>query len=198
MGEWHIVGGMSSTPLIQSLLRASATIKSALADDAPFLGAVERLAARLRQVILDGGTIYSCGNGGSSCDAMHLTEELVARYKRERPGIRAMHFGDTGTVTCWSNDYEYESVFARYAETFCAEKDCLIAISTSGRSRSVNRAVEVAKKRGCFTAALTGKGGGELAPLVDLALVVPSEETERIQEAHITIIHILLELLETA
>jgi D-sedoheptulose 7-phosphate isomerase len=182
---------------IASLLSDSASLKATLAKDAGFNAALAASAQRLADCAKKGGTIYACGNGGSSCDAMHLCEELVARYKRNRPGIKAMHFMDPGVLSCWGNDFSFDSAFARYAETFCSSQDVLVAISTSGNSKNVLAAVEAAKAKGTFVIGLTGKDGGKLASLADIALVVPSQTTERIQEVHITCIHIWCELMET-
>jgi len=183
--------------LITSILNDSATLKASLATNAAFTSAVGAAAKRLAECAKSDGTIFACGNGGSSCDAMHLCEELVARYKRNRPGIKALHFMDPGVLTCWGNDFSFEDAFARYAETFCSAKDVLVAISTSGNSKNVLRAVEAAKAKGTFIIGLTGKDGGQLAKLSDIAIVVPSSTTERIQEVHITCIHIWCELMET-
>lgn len=182
---------------IASLLSDSATLKATLAKDAAFNAALAASAQRLAECAKSGGTIFACGNGGSSCDAMHLCEELVARYKRNRPGIKAMHFMDPGVLSCWGNDFSFDTAFARYAETFCTPQDVLVAISTSGNSNNVLAAVEAAKAKGTFVIGLTGKDGGKLATLSDIALTVPSQTTERIQEVHITCIHIWCELMET-
>lgn len=183
---------------VAQILTDSAALKGALATDARFLEGVSQSCELLYNSIKNGGTIFACGNGGSSCDAMHLVEELVARYKRNRPGIKAMHFMDPATLTCWSNDFSFEDAFRRYAETFCSEKDVVVAISTSGHSKNVLHATHAAKSKGAKVVGLTGKDGGALAPLCDVALVVPSSATERIQEAHITVMHIWCELLETS
>lgn len=183
--------------IIKDILLASSSLKSALAADAKFLSLVSEAAEQLAKTVKSGGTIYACGNGGSACDAAHLSEELVARYKRERPGIKAMHFGDPGTLTCWGNDYDYATAFERQAQTFCAANDTLVAISTSGNSANILKATAAARAKGCRVIGLTGKDGGKLKDACDFAIVVPAKETERIQEAHITIIHIWCELLET-
>jgi len=188
--------GMQST--IRACLTRSAEIKSAIAGDAALTAGIERAAGTLLATIRAGGTIYSCGNGGSACDAMHFTEELVARFKRERPGIRAVHFHDPGTLTCWSNDYSFETVFERQVKTFCGPHDTLVGFSTSGNSGNVVAAVQAARALGTRTIGMLGRQGGRLAPLCDIPLIVPAEETERIQEAHITFVHILCELIETA
>jgi D-sedoheptulose 7-phosphate isomerase len=182
---------------IASLLSDSATLKASLAKDPIFISAIHESAKRLAECSKNGGTIFACGNGGSTCDAMHLCEELVARYKRDRPGIKAMHFMDPGVLTCWGNDASFEDAFNRYAETFCSSKDVLVAISTSGNSKNVLAAVETAKAKGTFVIGLAGKDGGKLSRLADLCVVVPSQATERVQEVHITCIHIWCELLET-
>jgi D-sedoheptulose 7-phosphate isomerase len=183
--------------IIASILKDSAANKAALAVDPDFLAVVERAAKELKAVAARGGMVYLCGNGGSACDAIHFCEELVARFKRERPGMRAMHFMDPGVLTCWANDYDYESVFKRCVETFCGPADILVAFSTSGNSKNILQAVEAARTKGCFSLALTGRNGGQLAAMADLSLVVPAKETERIQEVHITLVHILCELMET-
>ena len=182
---------------ISQLLSDSANLKAALSKDEKFVEGISRSCAILNDTIRQSGTIYACGNGGSTCDAMHLVEELVARYKRERPGIKAHHFMDPSVLTCWSNDYSYEDAFRRYAETFCGVNDVLVAISTSGNSKNILQAVTAAKSKGTKVIGLAGKDGGELSKVSDVALVVPGSFTERIQEVHITIIHIWMELLET-
>ena len=182
---------------IAQLLKDSAALKSTLAADAAFTDAISTSAGLIFESISRGGTLYVCGNGGSACDAMHLVEEMVGRYKRKRPGLRAQHLMDPSTMTCWANDEAFDDVYRRSVEVFCTDRDILVAISTSGNSKNILKAVEEAKRRGTKVIGLTGKDGGALAQLSDVALIVPSPLTERIQEVHITIIHIWLELLET-
>lgn len=182
---------------IATILNDSAALKASLATNPAFISAVGAAAKRLAECAQGGGTIFACGNGGSTCDAMHLCEELVARYKRNRPGIKALHFMDPGVLTCWGNDVSFEDAFARYAETFCSAKDVLVAISTSGNSKNVLKAVAAAKAKGTFVIGLAGKDGGQLASVSDISIVVPSSATERIQEVHITCIHIWCEIMET-
>ncbi len=181
----------------QRYLNDSANIKLAMSADNKLLEQISSIARECRQRLAKGGTVYTCGNGGSTCDAMHFSEELVARYKRERAGLRSMHFMDASTITCWSNDYSYETAFARSAETFCTPSDILFGFSTSGNSKNVLNAMAAAKKKGAFTVALTGKDGGELKSASHICIIVPSNETDRIQESHITIVHILCELIES-
>ena len=186
------------TKAIAKLLADSAAAKTRMAQDQGLLKAIEQAANQMIRSIKAGGTVYSCGNGGSACDSMHLSEELIARFKLDRPGIRAMHMHDPGVLTCWSNDYEYASVFERYVKTFCGSKDVLLAISTSGNSPNILKALQAARACGTFSIGLGGRNGGALKDSCDLAIVVPAQETERIQECHITVIHILCELIESS
>ncbi|HEX8212363.1 MAG TPA: SIS domain-containing protein [Longimicrobium sp.] len=181
--------------LIRDALDESARVKLALRGQAP---QVLRMADAVADAFRAGNRLYACGNGGSACDAMHLVEELVARYKRERPGLPAHHLIDGPTLTCWANDYDWDSVFQRQVEAMVRPGDVLVALSTSGNSTNVIRAVEAAEARGAVTVGLLGREGGRLAGLCTHALVVPAQATERIQEAHITIIHLLCELVERA
>jgi D-sedoheptulose 7-phosphate isomerase len=179
--------------VIRDALEESARVTLALREMAP---AVLRTAERLAEAFRAGNRLYACGNGGSACDAMHLVEELVARYKRDRPGLPAHHLLDAATLTCWSNDYEFATAFRRQVEAMVRPGDVLVAISTSGSSANVLAAAQAARERGAVVVGLLGRGGGAIAPLCDEALVVPSDATERIQEAHITLIHLLCELVE--
>ena len=179
--------------VVTDALEESARVKRALRDLAPEIVGV---AARVAEAFRDGRHLYACGNGGSACDAMHLVEELVARYKRDRPGLPAHHLLDAATLTCWSNDYDFEGVFARQVQAMMGAGDILLALSTSGNSPNVVRAVEAARERDALTIGLTGRDGGRMREICDISLVVPAEATERIQEGHITIIHLLCELVE--
>src|SRR5690606_6603431 len=118
---------------IRSALDESARVKEAMKEQAP---QIQRIAARLAATFREGGRLYACGNGGSACDAMHFVEELVARYKRDRPGIPAHHLLDAPTLTCWSNDFDYSTAFRRQVETLVTPRDVLVAISTSGDSKN--------------------------------------------------------------
>lgn len=179
--------------IIASALEESARVTLALRELAP---AVMRAADRMAAAFRAGNRLYACGNGGSACDAMHLVEELVARYKRDRPGLPAHHLLDAPTLTCWSNDYDFATAFRRQVEAMGHPGDVLVAISTSGGSANVLAAVEAARERRMVVLGLLGRDGGAIAPRCDEALVVPAQATERIQEAHITLIHLLCELVE--
>ncbi len=142
------------------------------------------------------GRMFSCGNGGSMCDAMHFAEELTGRFRKERRPLAAMAINDPSHLTCVSNDYGYDVVFSRYIEAWGNPGDVLLAISTSGNSSNVILAVIAAKKKGMKVIGLLGKGGGKLKDLVDVSLVVESEVSDRIQEIHIKCIHIFIEGIE--
>jgi D-sedoheptulose 7-phosphate isomerase len=142
------------------------------------------------------GRMFSCGNGGSMCDAMHFAEELTGRFRKERKPLAAMAINDPSHLTCVSNDYGYDVVFSRYIEAWGNTGDVLLAISTSGNSPNVLLAAEVARKKGMKVIGLLGKDGGKLKNLVDVALIVDSPVSDRIQEVHIKCIHIFIEGIE--
>ena len=174
-------------------LSESARVKQELIHQSEHIRAV---AGRLVETFRAGGRLYACGNGGSACDAMHLVEELVARYRKDRPGLPAHHLMDPATLTCWSNDYEYATAFRRQVETFVGPGDVLVAISTSGNSPNVLLAAETARARGAWVLGLTGRTGGRLAGFSSELVRVPSDDTARIQEGHITLIHLWCDLLD--
>ena len=181
---------------IRQILMTSAAIKQKMADDPEMLKRITTAAEKILAVVRKGGTIFICGNGGSASDAMHFYEELVGRYKGERRGTKAMHFMDPAYLTCWANDYDFETVFSRQVETFCTAQDLLVLISTSGNSKNIIKAYEAAQRKSCPTLTLTGKDGGKMANLSSDCIVIPTTQTERVQEAHITLIHIFCEMIE--
>ena len=147
--------------------------------------------------LANGNRIYSCGNGGSMSDAMHFAEELSGRYRKNRKGLSATAISDAGHITCVANDYGYEFIFSRYLEAHGRPGDCLVAISTSGKSKNVLKAAEYAKSIGMKVISLTGAADSPLGQLVDLDLCAGSSDfADRVQEIHIKMIHILLELVE--
>lgn len=153
----------------------------------------------LAERAMHGNLLMFCGNGGSAADAQHLAAELVVRLRGavNRPALPAISLSaDSSILTAGGNDFGYEQVFARSVEAFGKAGDCLIAITTSGNSPNVLRAVEVAKKRSVHVIGLLGNGGGVIAPLCDVAVVVPSAVTARVQEAHILVGHIWCEMIE--
>ena len=147
--------------------------------------------------VKNGGKIIACGNGGSLCDATHFAEELTARFRGNRRPIPAIAINDPAYLTCALNDFDPLDIFARYVEGVGNSGDILLAISTSGNSENVLRAVNAAKKKGMKIVALTGKGGGKLANLADVEIRAPmSKYSDRAQEIHIKAIHILVECIE--
>ncbi|MDD5567841.1 MAG: D-sedoheptulose 7-phosphate isomerase [Candidatus Omnitrophica bacterium] len=147
--------------------------------------------------IKKGGKLIVFGNGGSASDAQHITAELVGRFKKDRPALAALALTtNTSIITALANDFGYETVFSRQLEALAGKQDVALGISTSGKAKNVALGFKQAKKMGLKTIALTGGDGGELVKLADVSLVVPSAITARIQEAHITIGHIVCELVE--
>jgi D-sedoheptulose 7-phosphate isomerase len=161
------------------------------------LGEIERAGALISATLNQGGKILLCGNGGSAADSQHIAAELVGRYELHRRAWPAIALTtDTSALTALSNDYGYEDVFARQVEALAKPGDLLLALSTSGTSANVIKAAETARRIGCKVIALTGAVGEPLASLCDLAVVVPSMRTSRVQEAHITIGHLWCELID--
>jgi D-sedoheptulose 7-phosphate isomerase len=147
--------------------------------------------------ISSGHKLLFCGNGGSAGDAQHLAAELVGRLVRNRRALPGLALStDSSALTCIGNDFGFDEVFARQVEGLGQAGDVLFAISTSGRSRNVTRAVQVAREQGMATVGLLGRDGGELAGLVDIPIVVPAQDTARIQEAHIFIGHVICAEIE--
>jgi len=161
------------------------------------VGPITALAERAFRLLSDGGTVFWMGNGGSAADCQHLAAELVGRFQRERPGLASIALTtDSSILTSIGNDYGFDHVFARQVEALCQPGDLLVGLSTSGNSANVLRAMEVARALGVERAGLTGGTGGRLCGLVDCCLVVPSQSTARIQEAHVLIGHLLCDLVE--
>ena len=179
-----------------ALDEAAAALDRLRADDAT-LAHIEQAGGLLASVFAAGGRAYSCGNGGSMCDAMHFAEELTGRFRDDRPGYAALAISDPGHLTCVGNDYGYEQVFARYLRAHGRAGDVLLAISTSGTSRNVVAAAQAAKELDMRVIALTGRAGSALVDLSDIAIVTPGGRfADRVQELHIKVIHILIELVE--
>jgi D-sedoheptulose 7-phosphate isomerase len=182
------------TLLAQSLQEHLSTIQQLLASK---LAAIEATGNLICETLFSGHKVLLCGNGGSAADAQHIAAELVGRYEEQRRAFPAIALTtDTSALTAVSNDFGYEEVFARQVQALGGKDDLLIAISTSGRSPSVTKAAKVARDVGCRTVALTGMTGEPLASTCDLAVVVESDRTARIQEAHITIGHLWCEMVD--
>jgi D-sedoheptulose 7-phosphate isomerase len=186
---------LTATELLQrSLAEHVEAVQATLASQ---LNAIERAGALLGRTLRQGNKVLLCGNGGSAADAQHIAAELVGRYELHRRAWPAVApTTDTSALTALSNDYGYEEVFARQVEALAVREDLLVAISTSGASVNVIKAVKKAREIGCQTIALTGAGGEPLASLCDVAVVVPVGRTSRVQECHITIGHLWCELID--
>lgn len=161
------------------------------------LRSIERAAELLVESFENKGKAFSCGNGGSMCDAMHFAEELTGRYRKNRPGIAAISISDASHISCVANDFGYDHIFSRYIESHGREGDVLLAFSTSGKSPNVIKAAEAAKALGVKVVALTGKPGSLLEGLADVCICAPGGDfADRVQELHIKVVHILIELVE--
>jgi len=168
-------------------------------DDPRNLAAVETAAEHLIASLRSGHKIISCGNGGSMTDAMHFAEELSGVFRDKRPAIAALSISDPSHITCTANDLGFDSVFSRFVEGIGQEGDALLAISTSGNSMNIIKAVEAAREKGMKVVGLTGKTGGLLAGMADAEIRVKGKKhSDRIQEVHIKILHILVLLIEKA
>lgn len=182
--------------VVAALRQAQAALASLLANDGA-LADIESAAALLVRTFEQGGRVYSCGNGGSMSDAMHFAEELTGRYRANRAGLPAQAISDVGHLTCVANDFGYDQVFSRYVLSHGRTGDCLLAISTSGKSANVVNAAVAAKERGMTVVALTGVPTSVLGASADVCIATPGGEfADRAQELHIKVIHVLLELIE--
>ncbi len=183
--------------LVLDRIQRSIDVKQALLLDATFRELVAQAAMQIVKSLRAGGKVLFFGNGGSAADAQHLAAEFTGRYLKERRALPALALhGNSSAVTAIGNDYGFDLVFARQMEALGKEGDVAVGISTSGNSRNVLRALEVAKARGIYTVALTGASGGLMKKLADCTLCIPSEETPRIQECHILTGHIICEIAE--
>jgi D-sedoheptulose 7-phosphate isomerase len=184
-------------PVVTALRQAQEALAQLL-QDGETLDRIARAGALIAATLRSGGRVLSCGNGGSMCDAMHFAEELSGRYRLDRPAYAAVSISDPSHLSCVGNDYGYEQVFSRYVEAHGRSGDVLLAISTSGGSANVVRAAQSARERGVKVIALTGRKGSKLEGLADIALATPGTSgfADRVQELHIKVIHILIELVE--
>lgn len=181
-------------PSLSQSLAEHQAIFGRLADLAP---SIERAGDLISSALSAGGKLLLCGNGGSAADSQHIAAELTGRFVKDRRPLAAIALTtDTSALTSIANDYSYDEVFSRHVIALGRAGDCLLAISTSGNSRNVIRATEVARAAGIRTVGLLGRDGGKLLGLCDAAIVVPSATTARIQEAHIFIGHVLCGMIE--
>lgn len=169
-----------------------------LSKNEDFASKVEKAIEIFSKALKDQKKIITAGNGGSICDAIHFAEELTGRYCKDRPSLPAIAITDPGHITCTGNDYGYDAIFSRYIEGLGTAGDIFLGISTSGNSKNIIRATEMAKQKGMTVIGFLGKDGGQLKEIVDLPIIVPSSKTERIQEIHTKLVHICIEGIEKA
>ncbi len=188
---------MKMKELIKERIQDSINVKMGLLGNEKLLNTVENLADEIVKAISSGHKLVLCGNGGSASDALHFAGEIVGRFQKERDAWSAVVLNaDVATLTAIANDYGYDDAFARQAQGHCNPGDVFIGISTSGNSENVYRAADIAKKKGCVTAAFLGKDGGKIGKQVDYPIIIPCNTTARVQESHIMIIHIMCEIAE--
>ena len=184
------------TSIIQEELDTYSRVAQVFASDPENARKVETLARVCAESVRNGGKILAIGNGGSCADSVHFCEELTGRYRDDRDPIPAIACSDAGHITCVGNDYGFEQIFSRWVYGLGNAGDVLVALSTSGNSANITRAVDVAKANGLHVATLLGKGGGKLAGAGDTEWVVPGETSDRIQELHMLILHALVGAIE--
>ena len=185
--------------IVAENIKASLEVKQAMLRDADLLTKIAEAGQLLAEALGRGQRAFLAGNGGSAADSQHIAAELVGRYKLERKGLPVLALTvNTSCLTAIGNDYSYEAVFARQVEALASEGDVVIGISTSGHSKNIVSALRTARQIGASTIAMSGRKGGRICQFADVSLCVPSEDTPRIQEAHIVMGHILSEIVETA
>jgi D-sedoheptulose 7-phosphate isomerase len=184
------------THIIASLTESRSAL-DAFMKDGLAVPAIAHAGRLLVETFNNGGRVFSCGNGGSMCDAMHFAEELSGRYRNDRKGLPAVSISDPSHLSCVANDMGYDQVFARYLEAHGRSGDCLLAFSTSGTSANVVAAAEYAKANDITLIAMTGRPGSPLSLLADVEICAPGGKyADRVQELHIKVVHILIELVE--
>lgn len=182
---------------ILDALKQSQIMLSRFMENEKNIEKIEKAASLFIECLKQGNRIFSCGNGGSMSDAMHFAEELSGRYRKNRPGLSAIAMSDPTHITCVANDFGYEFIFSRYLEANSRQGDCLLAISTSGKSENILKAVEYAKSNKLKVISLTGVSGTMVGNGADVDICVGfSDFSDRVQELHIKVIHLLVELVE--
>jgi D-sedoheptulose 7-phosphate isomerase len=180
---------------VKQFLKTSGDLKYQVAET--LSGEILHAAHAIRDIISAGGKLLLMGNGGSAADSQHIAAELIGRFKKERKAIPALALTvDSSSLTALGNDYGFESIFSRQVEALANPNDAIIGISTSGNSKNIIRALNLAREIGAKTIGLMGNNGGVMKDCVDIGIIVPSNDTARIQEVHITIGHIICEIIE--
>ncbi len=183
--------------MVKNYFQESIDLKKALLENTSFIEIVNQSINLLINCFQGGNKVLVAGNGGSASDAQHFVGEIVCKFKRERKGYPAIALTtNSSVITAWSNDYDFKSVFARQIEALGNKNDVFIGISTSGNSESIINGVQKAKEMGLKTICLLGKDGGKLKNSADINIIVPSDNTPRIQEVHILLLHIIAEEIE--
>ncbi len=188
---------MNNNDFIYDHLKEASDVLASFISNPENISKISEAGEVMVKALKADGKLFSCGNGGSMCDAMHFAEELTGKFREDRKSIAATAISDVGYMSCVGNDYGYDHVFSRYLEGWAKSGDVLLAISTSGNSKNVLKAAEVAKQLGVKVVSLTGKDGGKLSELSDVEIRVPhSGYADRIQEIHIKVIHTLIDYIE--
>ena len=185
-----------SQELIQSSLSEAQVLLNQFIEDPNTIGTMISIAETMESIFEKRGRIFVCGNGGSMCDAMHFAEEWTGRFRKDRDPMPVIALSDPSHLTCVANDFGFESVFSRPIQALGHSGDLLIAISTSGNSENVIKAAQVAKLQGLFVFGMLGQDGGRLKFECDQYLIVPGITSDRIQEIHMLVFHILIEAVE--
>ena len=181
---------------VEMSMKESAENFAIFTNDKRNIKIIEQISSTIAKAFETGNKVLICGNGGSSTDAMHFAEELTGKFRKERRALPAIALTDPSHITCVANDYGFEEIFARGVEAYGKEGDVLIAISTSGNSQNVNNAVKIATDRKMITFGLLGKNGGKLNEKCNFQIIAPGNTTDRIQEIHIAVLHIIIETIE--
>ena len=188
---------MNFSKLIKEELYEAEKLLTKIINQPAMINNINHAASLMVEAVKNKGKIISCGNGGSHCDAMHFAEELTGRYRDDRPPIPAIAISDPSHISCVSNDYGFDNIFSRFIEAMGHSNDVLLGITTSGNSPNIIKAVESAKLKGMTTIILSGNDGGQVSKMSNISIVVPfTGYSDRIQEIHIKIIHILILLIE--
>ena len=180
---------------VKNFLKISGDLKHLVAET--LSGEILNAAHSIRDCLSNGGKLLLMGNGGSAADCQHIAAELIGRFKKERKAIPALALTvDSSSLTALGNDYGFDTIFSRQVEALATPDDAVVGISTSGNSKNVILALNVARKIGCKTIGFMGNDGGDMKNCVDIGIIIPSNDTARIQEVHITVGHIICEIIE--
>jgi D-sedoheptulose 7-phosphate isomerase len=196
LSEKAYMEGMGTEEIWKTSLEEAKTTIDAFTRQPEIWDKLEKFTQIIFDTFKADHNVFTCGNGGSHCDAMHFAEEWTGRYRKDRKPLGALALGDPSHISCVSNDFGFEHIFSRQLLGLGKAGDCLLLFSTSGNSENQILAVEAAKSKKIKTVALLGKDGGKLRDLVDLAIVVPAKTSDRIQEVHIKLVHTVIESVE--